>query len=176
MEDNGNGEGKDKLLDMTKTRAVKLTKTRAVKRRLDRTARLKRTANGESGQIEKVLGVTEPLKIRDIGSDMPIVEQNGMEARVKAANALGDVIREHGLTVVPVKWSVYNITMLHTLVSMGMRHAAAQNEESLVRVAGEYRQAVSELWLKLGMTIEDCQVLNNDIIVMAPKKPEPKKD
>jgi hypothetical protein len=98
------------------------------------------------------------------------------EMRVKAANALGDMLKEHARKVLPIKLDVYDLSMLHTLVSIGMKHVAAQNEKPLVDVAGKFREAVFALWLQLGMTYEDCQVLASDIIIMAPKKPAEKKN
>lgn len=117
------------------------------------------------------------LKIRDIGSDTiaPETETNKLEMRIQAANALGDILGEHARKVIPIKLTVYELSMLHTLVSIGMKSAVGQNHESLVRVAGQFREAVGAMWLKLGMTYDDYETLNKDVIVLAPKNPDEKK-
>ena len=97
------------------------------------------------------------------------------EMRVKAANALGDMLKEHARQPFPTMFDVYTITMLHILVSIGMRNAAAENDESLMKVAGRFREIVSDLWLQLGMTQEDCRILNQDVIIMTPRTLEIKK-
>ena len=127
------------------------------------------------GKGDKILDLSHPLKIRGIGTDARVNKQITQEMRVKAANALGEMLGEHAATVIPLKWSVYQISMLHTLVSIGMRNASAQNEDSLVNVGGQFREAVSNMWLRLGMTDEDCRVLNEDVIILAPKMPDIKK-
>lgn len=124
---------------------------------------------------EKILDLSYPLKIRGIARDRPVDKEITQEMRVKAANALGEVLGEHAAKLIPLKWSVYQISMLHTLVSIGMRNASAQNEDSLVNVAGQFRDAVSNMWLRLGMTNEDCWVLNQDVIIMSPRAPDEKK-
>lgn len=132
----------------------------------------------DKGNGKNILRLPEGIrvqKIRDIGSDSPVAPQSTMELRIKAANALGDLLGEHAGKEIPMKWNVYNLSMLHTLVSIGMRNAAAHNEESLVKVAGQFREAVSDMWLRLGMTIADCQILNQDVIIMAPRNPDKKK-
>lgn len=127
------------------------------------------------GKGEKILDLSYPLKIRQIGRERPVDKEITQEMRVKAANALGEILGEHAATVIPLKWSVYQISMLHTLVSIGMKNADAQNNEFLVNVAGQFREAVSDMWLRLGMTNEDCWVLNQDVIIMTPRAPDQKK-
>jgi len=127
------------------------------------------------GKGDKILALSHPLKIRGIGTERPVDKEITQEMRVKAANALGDMLKEHGGQPFPTMFDVYTISMLHTLVSIGMKNAAAENEESLMKVAGRFREIVLNLWLQLGMTDEDCRVLNQDVIIMAPKMPDIKK-
>lgn len=127
------------------------------------------------GKGDNILDLSHPLKIRGIGRERPADREITREMRVKAANALGEMLGVHAAKLIPLKWSVYQISMLHTLVSIGMRNPSAQNEDSLVNVAGQFREAVSDMWLRLGMTDEDCRVLNQDVIIMAPKMPDIKK-
>lgn len=123
------------------------------------------------GKGIKILDLPDPFKIRQIDRERPVDK----EMRVKAANALGELLSEHAATVIPLNWSVYQISMLHTLVSIGMKNASAQNEDCLVNVAAQFRDAVSDMWLRLGMTYEDCRVLNQDVIILSPRPPDEKK-
>ena len=121
----------------------------------------------ENGKIQNPKSV---LKIRDIGREIAEPEETTVEMRVKAANALGEILQSHHAQIVPFRTDVYALTILHILVSIGMKHVSVIGDEEYMRVAGNFRESVRKIWLKLGLSAEDCEVLNRDVIVMAPKE------
>lgn len=118
---------------------------------------------------KKILDMVKMEKVRDLGVEKEKLGKTTDEMRIQAANALGEMLQEHGEKIIPMKWNVYNLSLLHTLVSMGMLHAAGRSEEQLMKVAGIFRQGIFDIWLKLGMKYQDCEILNQDIIVITPK-------
>lgn len=129
-------------------------------------------ADKEGGQIKDRKPV---LRIRDIGREIAEPQETTVEMRVKAANALGEILQCHHADIVPFRTDVYGLTILHILVSIGMKHVSVIDDEQYIRVAGNFRESVRKIWLKLGLSEEDCEVLNRDVIVMAPKPPDEKK-
>lgn len=127
------------------------------------------------GNGKKVHKGANIIHITDIkgpnGTGVPEAEESPETGRQEAIEALLNLLEIRGKQPIKINFNLETVSMLYTVVSVGMLALAAQVPENkgLQFAAGGFREAVSNLWVEMGLTPEQCELLNQGIIIFDPR-------
>jgi len=99
----------------------------------------------------------------------PGAEKQQESRREELTNALRIVLEtmdKRGTEEFPINFDFQTMSMLYSIVSLGMIQAQKRGNDKLVKVAGQFRQIVTNLWLKFGIPPDVCKILNNSITIL----------
>ena len=124
-------------------------------------------ANGKKiSQGADILRITDLKKPNDIKTPEP--EAVGRQAAIEALLALLEASGEENINL---EFNLETVSMLYTVVSMGMLVGAAHAPENkaIMLAAGRFRDVVCKLWVQMGLTPEQCELLKQGIVIFEPR-------